>query len=128
MSDDYRWEGLHCAVHVLCGDEDRKDRLRNAISSCLNQIEPENDLPGSMREEFASFMNGMTPDTLEQMEGATLGAAIETIVGFYDTICRHRVWPQVADSRYSERHSESAARGEVERSTAGGNPAVEANP
>ena len=96
----YGWEKLHLAVHSLTGNGTQEDRLEEALVFNLIHIRPENDLPQTMREEFTEFMEQMTSEAATGEEGtirATVTTfdefqrrqAIEKIIGFYDTVCRH---------------------------------------
>lgn len=96
----YGWEKLHLAVHSLAGASPQKERLANAVVYNLIYITPENDLPPELRDEFKQFMEEITSVEIKRNEGtaqATVDSldeigtsrAIEKIIGFYDTVCRH---------------------------------------
>ncbi|QQX57447.1 hypothetical protein [Pseudomonas chlororaphis] len=96
----YGWEKLHLAVHSLAGNSTQAERLVNAIIFNLIHIRPDENLPSSMREEFEEFMNQMSSVKAKGDEGtveATVSTldewgrkqAIEKIISFYDTVCRH---------------------------------------
>jgi hypothetical protein len=101
MSYSYGWEKLHLAVHSLAGLGNQADRLVNATAFSLINITPENDLPIEIQEDFETLMSELTvvkPTGDEGSIRATINTfgeveltnAIEKIIGFYDTICRHR--------------------------------------
>jgi hypothetical protein len=101
MTHSYGWEKLHTAIHSLCGQGTQAERLINAICYSIINITPENDLPEEMRAEFQEFMNEMTSVTAEGSEGniqatintldeIALSRAVDKVISFYDTICRHR--------------------------------------
>lgn len=96
----YGWEKLHLAIHSLAGNGSQSERLVNAVAFNLIHIRPEENLPPSVRDEFLEFMQQITATTPTGNEGtiqatvATLDEwerrkAIEKIIGFYDTVCRH---------------------------------------
>jgi len=100
MSLSYGWEKLHSAVHTLTGQSSQSERLEGAIIYNLIHINPDNDLPEEMREEFKEFMNEISSVEAQNNEGnvhATVNTydetqvsrAIEKIINFYDTVCRH---------------------------------------
>jgi hypothetical protein len=100
MSLSYGWEKLHLAIHALTGQGTQTERLSDAIVFNLIHVSPENDLPEEMREEFTAFMGEMssleaigdegtiqaTVNTFDEIERKR---AIEKIISFYDTVCRH---------------------------------------
>jgi len=96
----YGWEKLHLAVHSLAGASPQKERLVNAIIHNLIHITPENDLPPELQKEFKQFMeeialveaegNESTVQAMvDSLDEIGTNRAIEKIIGFYDTICRH---------------------------------------
>lgn len=96
----YGWQKLYGAIHSLAGENSQKERLVNAIAYNLIHITPEKDLPSELRDEFRQFMKKMTSVTAKSNEGtiqATITQldeiethrAIEKIISFHDTICRH---------------------------------------
>ncbi|AQS40235.1 hypothetical protein Sps_05166 [Shewanella psychrophila] len=96
MSSSYGWEKLHLAIHSLTGVPSQSERLVNALAFSLIHITPENDLPDSMQEEFRDFMaemssvgDGTYQATINSLDEVGIGNAIEKIISFYDTICRH---------------------------------------
>lgn len=101
MSLSYGWEKLHTAVHSLAGPESQSERLVDAAAYSLANINPENDLPEEMREEFTALMSDLTTvqakgdegnlrATINSFSEVQLNKAIEKIIGLYDSICRHR--------------------------------------
>ena len=101
MSISYGWEKLHTAVHSLCGNGSQSERLVSAVVFSLIRIEPKEDLPEELQEEFEEFMKQMistpakgdegtaqaTINTLDEMQ---IKNAIEKIISLYDSVCRHR--------------------------------------
>lgn len=96
----YGWEKLHLAIHSLSGTSTQKERLVNAIAYNLIHITPENDLPPELRDEFEQFMEdiisvqaegdeGNVRATVDSLDEISTHRAIEKIIGFYDTVCRH---------------------------------------
>ncbi len=97
----YGWEKLHIAVQSLAGAADQKQRLVNAVVSGLIHITPNSNLPPEIRSDFAQFIGEITSVKTEGDEGnirATVDSldemgvhrAVEKIIGFYDTVCRHQ--------------------------------------
>jgi hypothetical protein len=96
----YGWEKLHTAIHSLTGSSSQKDRLVNAICYSLIHIDPDNDLPAELREDFSGFMVEMTSvnaignegsvrATVDRLDEIGVAGAIEKIISFHDTVCRH---------------------------------------
>ena len=93
----YGWEKLHCAVLCLTGSGNQKERLESAIVSLSNHeiiSNPEIHLPREIRDEYFNLIK-MTPEkdirsTINSFSETEVNLAIEKIVSFYDTICRHR--------------------------------------
>lgn len=96
----YGWEKLHLAVHSLTGTSTQKERLVNAVVYNLIHITPENDLPPELRDKFTRFMEeitsveamndeGTVQATVDSFDEISTRRAIEKIIGFYDTVCRH---------------------------------------
>jgi hypothetical protein len=100
----YGWEKLHLAVHSLSlslsGASHQKERLVNAVVYNLIHITPENDLPPEQRDEFRQFIEkitsveakgneGTVQATVDSLDELGTSRAIEKIIGFYDTVCRH---------------------------------------
>jgi hypothetical protein len=102
MNDySYGWEKLHTAVSSLAGESSQRQRLVNAILYSLVHIRPDENLPPSIRDEFKAFIKEMTATeaegdegtvqaTVNSMEDFDIHRAVERIIGFYDTVCRHR--------------------------------------
>lgn len=97
----YGWEKLHTAVHSLAGESPRRQRLVDAIIYNLIHINPERDIPVSMRADFERFMaevtaaepkgdEGSVQATVNGMDDMAVARAIERIISFYDTVCRHK--------------------------------------
>lgn len=96
----YGWEKLHLAMHSLAGDGTQAKRLVSAIIFNLIHIRPDENLPPSMQREFEEFMDqmssvkakdgeGIVEATVETLDEWGRKQAIEKIIGFYDTVCRH---------------------------------------
>lgn len=101
MSLSYGREKLHSAVHSLAGSASQSDRLVNAAAFSLVNINPVNDLPEELREEFEILMDELTAVKATGDEGnlratvysfseVELSKAIEKVISLYDSICRHR--------------------------------------
>jgi len=101
MSFSYGWEKLHLAVHSLTDSGNQADRLVDATSFSLINITPKSDLPKEIQEGFETLMKELTSvkptgdegsirATINTFGEAELSNAIEKIISFYDTICRHR--------------------------------------
>ena len=97
----YGWEKLQRAVSCLAGRGDQRERLVDAVVSSLIRISPDRDLPPEIRSDFAQFIGDITSVKAERDEGniqATIDSldemgvhrAVEKIIGFYDTVCRHQ--------------------------------------
>ena len=93
------WQSLHAAVHTLVSASELKQRLESAILSNLIQIEPDNDLPEKIRDDFVGFMNEMQTHRTRDSEGAVWNAieslddigrecAVMRIIDFYDVVSR----------------------------------------
>jgi hypothetical protein len=100
MSLDYGWEKLCNAIHSLCGKGSQSERLIIAVAYHLIHINPKNDLPEDIREDFQGFMNEITSipaqndeetikATINTLDEIGLDKAIEKVIGFYDNVCRH---------------------------------------
>jgi hypothetical protein len=96
----YGWEKLHLTVHSLAGASPQKDRLVNAVVYNLIHITPENDLPPELYDEFRQFMDeitaveakgneGTVQATVDSLDEIGISRAVEKIISFYDTVCRH---------------------------------------
>jgi hypothetical protein len=101
MSLSYGWEKLHTAVHSLAGSANQSERLVNAAAYSLLNINPKNDLPEEMREDFETLIRELTAveakgdegklrATINSFSEVELNHSIEKIIGLYDSICRHR--------------------------------------
>lgn len=97
----YGWEKLHMAVHSLAGEASQRQRLVEAIVHNLIHINAERDIPPGMREQFESFMAEMTAvepkgdegsvqATVSSLDDIGVSRAIDRIISFYDTVCRHK--------------------------------------
>lgn len=100
MSLDYGWEKLDMSVHYLSGSESKSERLYNAVTYSLINIKPEYELPESLRKDFATLMAELTAvkaiddeesvrATINSFGEVELSRAIEKIISFYDSVCRH---------------------------------------
>jgi uncharacterized protein Yka (UPF0111/DUF47 family) len=100
MSLSYGWEKLHNAIHSLCGQGSQAARLINAVAYSLIHIDPKNDIPEDIRDEFKEFMDEITAVPAQNNEGSIqatintldengLSEAIEKVIHFYDKVCRH---------------------------------------
>lgn len=100
MSISYGWEKLNIAIHSLCGKGSQAERLLNAVVYNLIHITPENDLPEDIQDEFKKFMHKITAVPAQNNEGTIkatintldeigLSKAIERVISFYDSVCRH---------------------------------------
>ena len=58
MSLSYGWEKLHNAIHSLCGQGSQAARLINAVAYSLIHIDPKNDIPEDIRDEFKDKTGG----------------------------------------------------------------------
>lgn len=92
----YGWEMLHLAVNSLTGHQSQRQRLVDAVLGNLIHINPENDLPPVMHEEFTSFVEGMGSAkvgneyaAMKSLDDREVHQAFEKIISFYDTVCRH---------------------------------------
>lgn len=97
---DYGWKQFYTAVSCLAGAKNMKERLRDSIA-CLTLIEPDRDLPDSMREDFRGFLASMTSKPAAGDEG-TIQATVETlgeldlhnaadkVISFYGDVCRQQ--------------------------------------
>lgn len=95
----YGWQSLHAAVHTLAGASELKHRLESAILFNLIQIEPNNDLPEEIRDDFVGFMNAMhsrrthdsegnVSDAIECLDDVGRQRAVIRIIDFYDAVSR----------------------------------------
>lgn len=100
MSINYGWEKLHLAVHSLCGQGPQSQRLVNAVIYNLIHVNPENNLPEEILDEFQSFMDeinsvkaqddeGTVRATVNTLDEIGVDDAVKKIISFYDTVCRH---------------------------------------
>jgi len=100
MSLSYGWEKLHNAIHLLCGQGSQAARLISAVAYNLIQIDPKNDIPEDIRDEFKEFMDEITAVPAQNKEGSIqatintldengLSEAIEKVIHFYDKVCRN---------------------------------------
>ena len=93
------WGLFHNATHMLCSEGTQRERLINATCE-LGHVRADS-LPAELIADFKSHMNEMRVVTGTNGEGAfaatinsfsteQIQKAIDNIVGFYDSICRHR--------------------------------------
>ncbi len=102
MSDyDYAWEKLRVAVQCLAGTGSQKYRLLDALISALSRINPDDDLPPEIREDFEQLMkdmrqlpavgqDGRYKITVDSLSDDAVSEAINQVMNFYDVVCRHR--------------------------------------
>lgn len=102
MRNNYGWEKLHSAVHILSGAGDQKDRVITAIRGELIHINLDNgDLPEEMKERFQAFWDevssvssdndeGSIAATINSFDYAQLSKSIEAIISMYDEVCGRR--------------------------------------
>lgn len=87
-------------MYSLAGNGTQAERLVDAVVFNLIQIRPDENLPPSMRSEFEEFMSyissvkakgdeGTVAATVNTLDEWSRKQAIEKIIGFYDTVCRH---------------------------------------
>ena len=98
---DYGWEKLFHANSLLCGPGLQSERLKRAIR-CFKRLNPENQLPKEIREEFFDFekrMKAVKPKnqnqspfdaTIDTFSDEEVQKAVEQINTFYDTVCRYK--------------------------------------
>jgi len=98
----YAWEKLYNAVLCLTGQGDQRERLNSAVHTLnvLRARPQDKYLPDEIQTKFVKFMEEMTSVEAKGAEGtitATVNTldemgicrAIEKIIRFYDTVCRH---------------------------------------
>lgn len=100
----YGWEKLSSAVHCLTGYGERRERLAYAASALHNTAilgNPKIHLPKEIRDEYVEFVRKMSSvkattgegdfvATVNSLDETALGQAEDTIISFYDTICRYQ--------------------------------------
>ncbi len=101
------WEKLQLAVQVLTGTATPRDRLAMAVVDHLVHIDPAQDLPYELRDEFAAFIRDLTrprrgiaadddrlPLQLATLPPTAVQRAFDRIIDYYDTVCRYmpRQW------------------------------------
>lgn len=88
-------------MSTLTGSGSQKQRLAGALSGSLIHIKPDQDLPSEIRSEFEQFMEEMTSvdaegeegtiqATVESLDEMGVHQAVERIISFHDTVCRHQ--------------------------------------
>lgn len=99
MKSSFGHEQLFRAMYALAGEGPRKERLVNAMTAGLIHIDPEEDLPEELHDEFKRFLSEINYTAAKTNEGtiqatvatyndAQVDSAIEKIIGFYDAVSR----------------------------------------
>jgi len=99
MKYSHGWELLHNAVHILCSHGSQRERLIHAVCE-LNNLNL-NNLPSDLQRDFKGFMDDMVAQpssgkegaittTINSFNDAKIQKAVDSIVSFYDSICRYR--------------------------------------
>jgi hypothetical protein len=96
------WEKLHLAVQVLTGTAAPRERLIEALIGHLVHLDPADDLPYELREEFSDFVRAMTtplagaegqaatvPLRVSALDAIAVQRAYDRILDYYDTVCRY---------------------------------------
>lgn len=94
MAQDDAREKLYRAVKTLAiSDNDIKSRLTDAVVNELMHINPEDDLPENLREQFYQLhlqltAQGSTPETVAYMTTREASNAAAEVVSLYDQVAR----------------------------------------
>lgn len=94
----HEWEKLNTAVRILTASAPLRDRLVYALTE-ISLIDADG-LPQEIREDFKQFWNGITAveakgsegriqATVDTLDDLGVDRAVEKIVRYYDTVCRH---------------------------------------
>jgi len=94
----YGWEKFHGAVHSLAGHGTLHDRLENAYTFNIINLDCDQHIPESVQESFnelkammtsAEVLDGRVRASVQAMDDGELSRAVEMIIGIYDSICRY---------------------------------------
>ncbi len=98
----YGWENLYKAVCCLAGSGEGQRRRLNSAVHALHVLETPKVkyLPDEIQDEFNEFWKEMTSveatgdegtitATVNSLDEMGIRRAVEKIINFYDTVCRH---------------------------------------
>jgi len=94
----YGWEKFHGAVHSLAGHGTLHERLENAYTFHIINLDCDQHIPEPVQERFnglkammtsADVLDGRVRATVQAMDDGELSRAVEMIIGIYDDICRY---------------------------------------
>lgn len=118
MSRDYTWEKVHAAVVGLATSiGSLQERLGDAFVGSLMHVEPD-DLPASLRQDFARLDEALTRHEAEGDEGSVMASVarmseeearqlIESVVSMHDTLAKYgpSAGPEPDDPKAPRRRS-----------------------
>ncbi|MGB0956567.1 MAG: hypothetical protein ACPGZP_11310 [Panacagrimonas sp.] len=90
---------LHSAMISLLGPGPQRNRLKEALVDNLNELNPEQDLPASIRSDFSAFRDQLIiapPDSAQAlapvftMSDWEIDSAAAEVLRFYEAVCREQ--------------------------------------